>query len=189
MLHYDDALKKLLDGNRRFAREAMTHPHMSKDRIKDLSAAQKPFAVILTCSDSRVAPEVIFDCGLGDIFTIRLAGGIPSEEAIGSIEYAVNKLGANLVLVLGHDSCGAVGAALSGNNFSKNIDKICGYVTEHFSEESRSEINPNEASKVVSMKIAEQLSNEKELKSKVDNNQIKILPAHYSFLSGEVEVL
>ncbi|MBD8059677.1 carbonic anhydrase [Cellulomonas sp. JH27-2] len=91
----------------------MDHPSQSIEKRAELSSAQHPFAVLFGCSDSRVAAEIIFDQGLGDLFVVRTAGHVLDTTVIGSIEYGVEVLGAPLVVVLGHDSCGAVAAATS----------------------------------------------------------------------------
>ncbi|WP_448631484.1 carbonic anhydrase [Cellulomonas soli] len=101
----------LLEGNARFVRGEMLHPRRGSTGAPSSSAAQHPFAVIFGCSDSRVAAEIIFDQGLGDAFVVRTAGHVLDTTVIGSIEYGVEVLGAPLVVVLGHDSCGAVAAA------------------------------------------------------------------------------
>lgn len=189
MLHPDDALKKLLDGNKRFVRGAMTHPNTSEERRKELIPAQTPYAVVLTCSDSRVVPEIIFDCGLGDIFTVRVAGAVLNSDAIGSIEYAIDVLNTKLVIVLGHDSCGVVDAALKDLKVSDNIQALCDHVNEYFSQDAKDQISLNEASKVVSACNAKNLSMQDIEAFKIKNHQIKILAAHYNFLSGEVEIL
>ncbi|HUX69655.1 MAG TPA: carbonic anhydrase [Cellulomonadaceae bacterium] len=106
-----EAWAVLRAGNARFVAGDMDHPSQSVDRRTELSADQHPFAVIFGCSDSRVAAEIIFDQGLGDMFVVRTAGHVIDTTVIGSIEYGVDILGAPLVVVLGHDSCGAVAAA------------------------------------------------------------------------------
>jgi carbonic anhydrase len=106
-----EALSALREGNERFVRGEMLHPSQGVDHRSELSVAQHPFAVIFGCSDSRVAAEIIFDQGLGDVFVVRTAGHVLDTTVIGSIEYGVDVLGASLVVVLGHDSCGAVAAA------------------------------------------------------------------------------
>jgi len=108
----DQALAELLGGNRRFVTSKRTYPDQSARARQALSTSQKPFAVILTCSDSRVPPEEVFDQGLGDLFVIRLAGNIVDDAVRGSIEYAVGELATPLVMVLGHQNCGAVSAAV-----------------------------------------------------------------------------
>ncbi|GAB3161303.1 beta-carbonic anhydrase CanB [Myceligenerans halotolerans] len=105
------AWKRLRTGNDRFVGGAPAHPSQDAIRRAELTAAQYPHTVIFGCSDSRVAAEIIFDQGLGDVFVVRTAGHVLDTTVIGSIEYGVNVLGASLVVVLGHDSCGAVAAA------------------------------------------------------------------------------
>jgi carbonic anhydrase len=106
-----DALAELLAGNERFVRGTRTHPHQDAERRAALAAEQRPFAVVFACSDSRLAAEIIFDRGLGDLFVVRTAGHIIGPEVRASIEYAVMVLRTPLVVVLGHDSCGAIRAA------------------------------------------------------------------------------
>jgi len=108
-----EAWQELLTGNSRFVTGAVEHPSQGVDRRAEVSGEQHPFAVIFGCSDSRVAAEIIFDRGLGDMFVVRTAGHVVDTTVLGSIEYGVEVLGAPLVVVLGHDSCGAVGAARS----------------------------------------------------------------------------
>jgi len=111
-----EAWAALREGNDRFVRGEMQHPSQSIDRRAELSLSQHPFAVLFGCSDSRVAAEIIFDQGLGDLFVVRTAGHVLDTTVIGSIEYGVEVLGAPLVVVLGHDSCGAVAAATAALN-------------------------------------------------------------------------
>lgn len=101
----------LREGNERFVSGRMAHPSQDAYRRSEVATAQFPFAVIFGCSDSRVAAEIIFDQGLGDVFVVRTAGHVIDTTVVGSIEYGVDVLGAALVVVLGHDSCGAVAAA------------------------------------------------------------------------------
>ncbi|MDX2853489.1 carbonic anhydrase [Actinacidiphila glaucinigra] len=106
-----DAFALLLEGNQRFVTGAPEHPNQDAARRTETAPAQQPFAVMFGCSDSRLAAEIIFDRGLGDLFVVRTAGHVMGAEVMGSIEYGVGVLGCPLVVVLGHDSCGAVGAA------------------------------------------------------------------------------
>ncbi|MBW4635214.1 MAG: carbonic anhydrase [Iphinoe sp. HA4291-MV1] len=108
----DAALQKLIAGNQRFIQHQSQYPHQSAKRLHEVAQAQHPFATILSCADSRVPAEIIFDQGIGDIFDVRIAGNIATPEAIGSIEYAVALLGTPLLMVLGHERCGAVTAAV-----------------------------------------------------------------------------
>ncbi|GAB7144753.1 beta-carbonic anhydrase CanB [Mycobacterium riyadhense] len=110
------AWKALKEGNERFVAGRPEHPSQSVDHRASLAAGQKPTAVIFGCADSRVAAEIIFDQGLGDMFVVRTAGHVIDSAVLGSIEYAVMVLNVPLVVVLGHDSCGAVNAALTAIN-------------------------------------------------------------------------
>lgn len=122
-MHPDDALTKLKEGNARFISGKAAGRNFVARRA-ELVSGQKPFAIILTCSDSRVAPEHIFDTGLGDIFVVRTAGNIADAIALGSIEYAAEHLGSALLVVMGHESCGAVKAACGADHAEGNIDAI-----------------------------------------------------------------
>ena len=118
MPHHDTpaaAWAELRAGNTRFIEDKMEHPSQGFDRREQLKVAQHPFAVVFGCSDSRVAAEIIFDQGLGDVFVVRTAGHVVDTTVIGSIEYGVDVLDTRLVVVLGHDSCGAVAAAGLGS--------------------------------------------------------------------------
>jgi carbonic anhydrase len=106
-------LEQLLAGNRRFVSGRPKHPHQSPARIREVAAGQHPFAVILGCADSRVAPEILFDQGIGDLFDNRVAGNIVDDLLLGSIEYAVEEFTPPLIVVLGHERCGAVSATLN----------------------------------------------------------------------------
>ncbi|WP_309111441.1 carbonic anhydrase [Saccharothrix sp.] len=106
-----EAFELLLAGNGRFVAGTPEHPNQDAARRAEIAPGQRPFAVLFGCSDSRLAAEIIFDRGLGDLFVVRTAGHVIGSEVLGSVEYGAEVLGAPLVVVLGHDSCGAVAAA------------------------------------------------------------------------------
>ncbi|MBK5274022.1 MAG: carbonic anhydrase [Desulfuromonadales bacterium] len=124
----DEALQRLMDGNQRYVENQMTGSKLCDLPTRTgLAKSQHPYAIILTCSDSRVPPEIIFDKGLGEIFVIRIAGNVPDPVVLGSIEYAAEHLGSPLVMVLGHERCGAVKATVDAkgkSSGSANIDAI-----------------------------------------------------------------
>ena len=124
----DEALQKMMDGNKRYMEHQMTGTKLCDVATRtSLAKSQKPYAIVLTCSDSRVPPEIVFDKGLGEIFVIRVAGNVPDPIVLGSIEYAAEHLGSPLVMVLGHERCGAVAATVGANGKSTgsaNIDAI-----------------------------------------------------------------
>jgi carbonic anhydrase len=111
----DQVWKELQAGNRRYVAGRLNHPHQAVSRRTEVARGQHPGATILTCSDSRVPPELIFDVGLGDVFVVRIAGNIANDHVLGSVEYAAEHLGASLLVVLGHERCGAVAATLQGS--------------------------------------------------------------------------
>lgn len=111
-----DALEKLKEGNRRYLHADLAGGDVSRAaRLRTYENGQTPYAVIVSCSDSRVIPESIFSAGIGDLFVIRVAGNVIGDHQLGSIEYAIEHLGCRLVVVLGHTRCGAVGAAMAGD--------------------------------------------------------------------------
>jgi carbonic anhydrase len=119
----DEALTRLKQGNERFVKGDYKTVDHSSDRI-EWSMTQEPYAIILACSDSRVAPEIVFDESIGRLFIIRLAGNVVDSAALGSIEYAAEHLHSKLLVILGHESCGAVKAALAKADLSPNINSI-----------------------------------------------------------------
>ncbi|GAM11843.1 carbonic anhydrase 2 [Geobacter sp. OR-1] len=123
-INADEALNQLLNGNKRYVSGHAKGPNRTVARRTELARAQHPKAVVVSCSDSRVPPELLFDQGYGDIFVVRTAGNIVDSIALGSIEYAVDHLGTKLVLVLGHERCGAVTAALQGGEAPGNIKSV-----------------------------------------------------------------
>lgn len=114
-----EALNKLIEGNKRFVELNHVFPNITSKRRMELIDGQNPFAVIISCADSRVPPEIVFDRGLGDLFVIRNAGNLVSSNVIGSVEYAVFCLGVKLVAIIGHDNCGAIKATI--DNFDKSV--------------------------------------------------------------------
>lgn len=108
------ALQELVEGNQRFVRDKRRNPHQSLLRLAEIATVQHPFASILCCADSRVPAEMIFDVGLGDLFVVRIAGNVVSPRVMGSLEYSTKILGSGLIVILGHERCGAVTAAVDG---------------------------------------------------------------------------
>jgi carbonic anhydrase len=130
MIAAHDALQRLRDGNRRFVANVRSHDSLAGEaRRVEVAAGQEPFAIILGCSDSRVPAEIVFDQGLGDLFVIRVAGNIVAPSQIGSVEFAAERYGTRLVVVLGHSQCGAILATIEElkrptTNQSRNLHSI-----------------------------------------------------------------
>ena len=124
-----EALERLMAGNARFVDGESRSPRRGMARVEELAAGQTPFAAILGCADSRVPVEILFDEGFGDLFTVRVAGNVATPEEIASLEYAVGVLGSQVVLVLGHSSCGAVTAAVQGGPVPGQISSLFQHIT------------------------------------------------------------
>ena len=124
----DECLERLVAGNARYVGDATEGSGRNQVRRAQLVQGQEPWAVILSCTDSRVAPEILFDTGLGDLFVVRVAGNIANTSSIASVEFAVANLGTPLVVVLGHQGCGAVAAALAGGEHSDHLSHLLSHI-------------------------------------------------------------
>ncbi len=131
----DAALARLLDANRRFASGQVLQPRRELERLRKLAAEQKPYAAVLGCADSRVPIEIVFDEGFGDIFVVRVAGNVATPVEIASLEYATAVLGVKVIMVLGHDHCGAVKAALAGGTVPGQISTLYQYIVPGIARE------------------------------------------------------
>lgn len=187
-----DAIQKLKDGNKRFVKAKSQHPNESKERRDEMLKGQHPFVVILSCSDSRVPPELIFDQGLGDIFEIRNAGNVLNEHVIGSIEYAVMHCGVKLIVIMGHQDCGAIAATLSGVSETKYIKALEDSIKPAIDDckEQGLEINSDNVVKAhVMQDIEELMAQDNELVKYMKDNDVKIVPAYYHLDSGKVDFI
>lgn len=124
VLEPEEAVKRLLEGNRRYVADRSAGPNRKPARRAEVANGQNPFAIVIGCSDSRVPPELLFDQGFGDLFVIRTAGNIVDSIGLGSIEYAVDHLGVKLIVVLGHERCGAVDATIKGGEAPSHIKTL-----------------------------------------------------------------
>jgi carbonic anhydrase len=188
------ALAQLLEGNQRFTKGQSATPDLSAARLHELTAGQKPYAVVLTCADSRVAPEHLFNAGLGDLFVIRVAGNIADSDVIASTEYAVAHLGTRLVVVLGHDSCGAVKAAVAGAKDTPAIEglvaQIAPAVTIARDEGLKDEALLDRAIVVNANKAREKLINQSALlKDLLVKGELKVISGKYELGTGQVKWL
>ena len=188
------ALKMLQEGNGRFVSAAVKRPNQNaKQRVQTAEKGQKPFAVVLSCADSRVPVEVLFDRGIGDIFVVRDAGNIATKTDIGSIEYAVDHLGSPLVVVLGHSKCGAVTAAVEGGEAPPNIKAIVDFIAPAVATAKTA--NPDKSGDAlvsaaitanVWQAMADMYKNSPMMREKVKDGKIKLVGAVYDLKSGKV---
>ena len=186
------ALARLMAGNQRFQNDKSGHPHLDSKRRAELIGGQSPFAVILSCSDSRVPPELIFDQGLGDLFVVRLAGNTATRAGLESIDYAVSHLGANLIMVLGHESCGAVKGALSEcvSKPATDLPEIFANICPAVDQARNGAINLE--SSAIDLNVSEQvkiLERSPTFRKRVSVGSLKVVGARYDLESGKVDML
>jgi carbonic anhydrase len=191
----DRSLELLKEGNRRFM-EGMPQSRTVTVEARRLLAqkGQTPFAVILGCSDSRVPPEIIFDVGAGQIFVVRTAGNVADATAIGSVEFAVEQLHTRLVVVLGHNDCGAVAVAVSGGDYGPNIGAILSEigpsVEKLCADDDGADAEPatifykSEDKNILN--TAAKLTKSAIIRKYLDNGALKIICAKYDLETGEV---
>lgn len=186
-----ESLQKLIEGNNRYVTAKMTHPNQSAEKRTELTKGQKPFAIILSCSDSRVPPEVIFDQGLGDLFIIRDAGNIIDNVALGSIEYAVEHLGTPLIMVLGHKKCGAVTAATKGEMTNTHIDSIIEAIKPAVDKNkgTKGDIVDETARTNVKMVIDNLKQSKPVIEEFFKEGKVSIVGGYYDLDSGKVEII
>jgi carbonic anhydrase len=184
----ETALRQLMEGNNRYVAAKTAHPNQTTARRAEVIEGQHPFAVVVGCSDSRVPPEIIFDQGLGDLFVVRLAGHVLNDEALGSIEYAVEHLGTRLIMVLGHDKCGAVTTAVKGGDAPGHIGSIVKAIAPAVKKvQSRpGDLLENAIRENVAMVVEQLQSSAPLLQALVKNGGIKIVGAHYHLDDGRV---
>lgn len=189
----DEALQRLKDANAAFVSDQAPSPQLGRKRRLEIAKNQTPFAVLVSCSDSRVPPEALFGQGLGDLFIVRVAGNTVSAEGLGSIEYAVAELGVPLIVVMGHERCGAVAAAVSivrdGTSFPGAIGEMVGPILPA-AIRARSEegdwldnaVRRNVVDVVERLKISGKL-----LEDPIAAGKLKIVGARYDLDDGKVD--
>jgi len=186
----DQALQRLVAGNERYVAGAATHPDQTAQRRAELAKGQFPFAIVLTCSDSRVVPELFLDQGLGDLFVIRNAGNILDDHVIGSMEYAVEHLHVPLVLVVGHEKCGAVSAAVAGGEAPGHIRSVV-EALEPAVEQARNLPGDkvDNAVRANAARAAEILTRVQPiLKEAASSGKLMVVPARYDLATGRLEI-
>lgn len=186
----DAALQKIVEGNQRFVQHQPQYPDQSAARLQEVAQAQHPFATVLSCADSRVPAEIIFDQGIGDIFDVRIAGNIATPEALGSIEYAVALLGTPLLMVLGHERCGAVTAAVQNQSLPGEIST---FVKAILPAVKRIKDQPGDAvDNAVAANVQyqiEQLQRSPLLMERLQSGFLKIVGGRYDLDTGTVTMI
>jgi len=194
----DEALKALMDGNKRFVESVNGGPRRSEERRMEVTLGQAPFAVILACADSRVAPEILFDQGIGDLFVVRVAGNVvdtTNTGVQGSLEYGVLALGAPLIMVLGHSRCGAVAGAIEalqkGTQFPGSINDIVQDIEPAVKKAKGEKGDLLHNSNIANVELGvETLKNSDPVISDlVKKGKVKVVGANYDLKTGEVKLI
>ncbi|HEY9879062.1 MAG TPA: carbonic anhydrase [Leptolyngbyaceae cyanobacterium] len=186
----DEALDKLMEGNQRFVLQQLQHPDQSQKRLQEVAQVQHPFATVLSCADSRVPAEILFDQGIGNLFDVRIAGNIATPEALGSIEYAVALLGTPVLMVMGHERCGAVTAAVKNESLPGDISTFVEAIlpaVERVKEDLGDPVN-NAVISNVKYQI-EQLMRSQLLRDRVQSGQLTVVGSRYDLDTGYVTLL
>ncbi|CAD0230061.1 carbonic anhydrase [Planktothrix agardhii] len=181
----EEALKQLLEGNQRFIENKRKSPNQTMTRVQEVAKGQAPFAAILSCADSRVPAEIIFDRGFGDLFVVRNAGNIATPEEIGSLEFGTLVLGAKVLMVIGHQSCGAVKATIAGNAVPGQIASILDAI--------KPAIKPNqtlEESTIANVKLGiSRLQASPVISQLIKDGKLKIAGGYYNLETGMIKVV
>jgi carbonic anhydrase len=195
-LSADAALQRLQRGNRRFIADSLNHPRGDANRRDEVASGQNPYATIVTCADSRVPPELVFDNGLGDLFVIRVAGNIVDDAILGSIEYATLHLGVNLIVVLGHGSCGAVTAAVDnvdvdGPATCSHIDALIDAIRPAVQKAAAAGDDDllERSIRENTLLVADKIRCSEPILAGMAKAGVKVHPAHYDMESGRVHWL
>ncbi len=187
-LNWETALNRLKKGNLHFIEDKLDGKLQNSSRREELTSGQKPYAVILSCADSRVVPEFAFDTGLGELFVIRVAGNVANVSTLASIEYAVAELNVPLVIVLGHENCGAIHAAIENINKTpdKNFRHLFKYISPAIRKAGTDDIN-SVVKKNAELTAQAIYRNSRIVSHAVDEGKVKIIPAYYHLKSGKVD--
>jgi carbonic anhydrase len=188
----DETLAKLMEGNKRFVNQKRKKPNQTTVRLEDVAAGQAPFAAVLSCADSRVPVEIVFDRGVGDIFVVRDAGNIAADESIGSLEFGTLVLGAKVLMVIGHQDCGAVISTMKElevpgkiglilDNIKPAIANYLGKADDKAAVKKATEAN-------VLFQI-EQLKKSPVIAELIANNKLKIVGGYSNLKTGEITLI
>lgn len=190
----EQALQWLKEGNARFVGKKSERPHLSPERLRETSAGQHPFATVLSCSDSRVPVEHLFDRGIGDLFVIRVAGNVADTDEIGTAEYGAGHLGTPVILVLGHTKCGAVTAVVNGDKVGGSIPKLVDNIIPAVERAKAAKLEGDALilsaiKENVRQSMDDMVKNSQELAHLVHAGKVKVVGAVYHLEDGSVEWL
>jgi carbonic anhydrase len=190
----DESLKRLIEGNQRFATDKALRPNATPSRRAEITKGQQPFAMVLGCVDSRVPPELIFDCGLGDLFVIRTAGQVLDRAVLGSLQFGVAELHLSLLVVLGHSQCGAVHATIEASKTFSPVEGDIRILVEAIqpavdrARHTTGDVMDHAVRANVEI-LVKRLKSAPVLTEAVRQGALKIIGAYYSLETGKVEII
>jgi len=182
-----ESINRLKEGNARFVADQLDGKLQNSARRESLTGGQKPYAIILGCADSRVVPELAFDTGLGELFVVRVAGNVANSSSTASIEYAVAHLGSKVIVVLGHQSCGAVTAAMDGGDNGYNLNHLLSHITPAMAASKEGATVNDVVKKNIELTVEELKTRSEIIKNALDKGEVKMVPAYYNLDSGKVD--
>jgi carbonic anhydrase len=193
----DEAMARLASGNLRFRDGQSIHPQQQAERREETATqGQRPFAIVLSCSDSRVPPEILFDQGIGDLFVVRVAGNVAATDEIATVEYGSEHLGAQLCVVMGHSRCGAVMAVVNGDHVTPNLAELVRPIVPAVESARRENPgltgNPLIAAAIrtnVWQGVHDLLTHSETVRELVRTKKLKVVGAFYDFQTGAVEFM
>ena len=184
-----EILERLKAGNDRFVSDKLDGMLQDSSRRQSLTGGQEPYAIILSCADSRVVPELAFDAGLGELFVVRVAGNVANTSSIASMVYAVAHIGCPLLVVMGHESCGAVTAAMGGGDNGYNLNHLLSHIAPAMADVGGgAEVN-TVVKQNAKLNAKELLSRSAIIRDAVDAGKLTIVSAYYELESGRVQFL
>lgn len=186
----DQALQALMKGNQRFVSGKLENPRRNMARLTEVAKSQKPFAAILSCADSRVPSEIIFDQGFGDLFICRVAGNVATPEEIGSLEFGTLVLGAKVLMVIGHERCGAVDATIKGAQVPGQIASLLDAIKPAIkNSEGQTGDRLENATKANVLYQIEQLKKSPVISELIQNNKLKVVGGYYDLDTGMITMV
>lgn len=188
-MNSQDSLTRLKEGNARFVEDKLDGKLQDSSRRGALTGGQEPYAIILSCADSRVVPELAFDTGLGEIFVVRVAGNIANSSSMASIEYAVAHCGSKLIVVLGHQSCGAVTAAVAGGDNGYNLNHLLSHIGPAIAASGEGTPINDVVKKNAELTAKELVTRSSIISDFVSRGEVAIAPAYYNLDTGKVDFL
>jgi len=188
-MNISDVKSRLRSGNERFVDDKLDGKLQDSSRRDTLTSGQEPYAIVLSCADSRVVPELAFDTGLGELFVVRVAGNIANSSSIASMEYAVAHCGSQVIVVLGHESCGAVTAAVNGGDNGYNLNHLLAHITPAIQNSGVGASITDVVKNNAKLTAKELISRSTIIGDAVKSGKVEIIPAYYNLGSGKVDFL